>query len=731
MHAPANAPHLILRLADMDPDSFDVISFSGKERVSAPYELDITVASARGDISHSDVVGARATLFVLRNGMYYPWSGVVPSFVYVDRCTDYTTYQLRLVPSLWLLSLNQRSRVFQRSTLPDIVMSVLEQCGLGDHVETDLAREYPEREFVVQYQETDLDFVGRLLESCGIWYLFREQPVQSKELNDSPVTETLVISDRPESFESIHGEAQIPYRSHSSLNDLDGDSDRESVDRLSVSTRVVPSEVLTRSYNYRTPETVLEGRATVDGITDGSIFAHGGAGHDSEAVQQHAEVLSRRAGSDHERIEGHSSCRGLRAGFRFSLVDHLRRDCNDTYVVTAVNHRGEQNARSGVGAGAAAYHNEFTALRGSRAEQYSPPATTPRPRLPGIITAPIEADGGDYALLDDMGRYKVRLPFDLSGTDNTDGSKYIRQAQPYSGAGYGMHFPSHEGAEMVLACIDGDPDKPLGLGTVPNAGTIPPVVSTNKEQGAIRTAGSNELLMDDTDGEQMVRLATASGNAVVLHDGERRAALRTPDDNLLLLDDENEQCALQAKDHRITLSTRSGEEAVVIETAGGHVVRIDDANARVTLQSSAGHRVDLDDNGRTIVLSDCDNTSTVTLDASSGLSLDSSSDIAITSARDLTLSGANVHLSSTTGTVEAKATQDLVLSGMKASLKGSAGDVGIEGLNVSVKGSMKTAIEGSVGVNISSSVQTKISGAMTEVSGTGMTKVTGGIVMIN
>ena len=271
----------------------------------------------------------------------------------------------------------------------------------------------------------------------------------------------------------------------------------------------------------------------------------------------------------------------------------------------------------------------------------------------------------------------------------------------------------------------------MGIALAPNAGTLPPVTSGNKTQGILRTAGSNELLMDDADGEQRVRLASAAGNAVELDDKARRAAFQSTDQNALVLDDENELVSLNAGEHSLTLTYKSGSEAVVLTTAGGHVVRLDDKEKMVTVQSSKGHLIQMDDNGKTLSLTDCSGKSTVTLDGSKGLILESKGEISIKATKDLVIKAANVNISTSQGKIEAKATQDLNLSGMKVNVKASAGDVKVEGLNVGLKGTMKATMEGMVGVEIKSNVQTKVSGTMAELSGSAVTTVKGGVVMIN
>jgi type VI secretion system secreted protein VgrG len=360
------------------------------------------------------------------------------------------------------------------------------------------------------------------------------------------------------------------------------------------------------------------------------------------------------------------------------------------------------------------YGNRFQGIPADKANNYAPAKKTPIPKVNGIMTSAIEANGSNYALLDDMGRYKVRMPFDNSSAKNAEASKYLRLAQPYAGAKYGIHFPSHEGTEMVWACIDGDPDRPMGIGTIPNANTISPVVGANKTQNIIRTAGGNELLMDDTDKKQKIRITTTAKHTLQMDDDLQNISLKSTKANELLLDDKNECVKWNGSAHSITMTYKGGNEGIVISTGAGNVIKLDDKNKKIIIQSKAGHSIEMDDNGKKIVLADCAGKNKVTLDGNGGLILDSQGKIEIKAQQDLVISAANIKMTANAA-IEAKATMDMKLKGM----------------NLEAKGDMNAKVEGGVGVEIKGGAQAKVSGAMTEIAGSAMTKIQGGIVMIN
>ena len=143
------------------------------------------------------------------------------------------------------------------------------------------------------------------------------------------------------------------------------------------------------------------------------------------------------------------------------------------------------------------YRARFTSIPAT--VPFRPPRRTPWPRIDGVINAHIDADSnGDYAQIDGEGRYKVKLPFDVGTTKGLASSRWIRMAQAYAGPGYGNHFPQHKGTEVLLAHVDGDPDRPIIVGAVPNAVTPGTVMDKNASQSVMQTASGIRLELEDS-----------------------------------------------------------------------------------------------------------------------------------------------------------------------------------------------------------------------------------------
>jgi type VI secretion system secreted protein VgrG len=717
----ANEAQFFFFCSGKPAETFEVTSFNGRDEISNPYSFTVMLISSQADIAADDMINTQATLYVYRDGEYCPYSGIIEEFEFVDRNVDHSTYRAVIVPKLSLLDLTVQTRIFQKKNAVQIVKDVLQGANLSSYADWKVDNgKYPELEYVVQYQESDLNFISRMLETFGMWYFFEESPVLREELDGTCGNESMVITDKPASFAFINDPSDILYRSDSGMAEGQDREFKESINLLQQKKQVIPRDVTLKDYNYRTPEVELKGQKPISSGNVGSVYEYGAHVKTISEAQNMAGVAAGRIATRQIVFEGTSDCRGFRAGKRFSLNEHFRNDFNGKYVLTAVYHAGAHAAAEG-SAQLFTYHNRFRCIPSAQADLFRPEKRAGLPRINGIMTGLIETNGSNYAAIDDQGRYKLRMPFDISGSSNMEGSRYVRLAQPCSGSNYGLHFPSHEGTEMIWACVDGDPDRPLGLGTVPNANTLSPVVSGNKQQNMIRTAGGNEILLDDTDGKQKVRIITKGKHTIEMADEKKYLMLQTTAKNGLLLDDQNKKTVWNADKHTMTMEYGNNKD-IIIATGDGHVIKIDDSNKRITISTKAGHQIDMDDNGKKITLKDCAGKNTVTLDGNGGLKFDSQGKIDITAQQDLTIKAANVKITANAA-FEAKATSDLKLKGM----------------NLEAKADMNAKLEGGMNADVKAGMQCNVKGMMlscsgdttAEYKGGAMTTVKGGIVMIN
>lgn len=581
----------VFRAGGLPDDALAVVDFVGDEAVSQPFRFVINLVSSDPDIEFEKVVNEPASLLMVRGDDVAPVHGIVTDFQQGRMVSmtlgDRYLYRAVLVPRLHRLSFSHQSRIFQNLTVEEIVTKVLADSGLsGGDVQFKLQGSYSPREYCTQYKESDLQFVQRLLEYEGIRYFF--------EHDDS--RETLVITDDAAATPAIAGGDTLPYHIGGGLAAAET---TETVREFVAHQKIVTGRVVLKDYNYRTPGAPIQSESQLNGEMPGVFYDYGIHVKDASEGKRLATVRNEEIECQREQMVGASDCLRLRAGASFALESHYRDGMNQTYVLTHVHHAGRQPDASpfiAANVDLPEYTNSFTCIPATA--PYRPPRLTPEPKLPGVMTAIVESGGGDYAYLDDQGRYRLKMPFDLSDATDGGASKAIRLAQPYTGPDYGQHFPVHKGAEMVFACVDGHVDRPLGLATVPNPAQQSPVTSGNAPQNVIRTWGKNELTFDDTKGSENIYMhGTKDHNVDITNDqnervGTNRTAQVGHDETMTVGRDQTETVG---RDHVFTV----GKDQTIevgnhrLMTVGANVTETIGANRSMTVGASMDETVAL------------------------------------------------------------------------------------------------------------------------------------------
>ncbi len=493
----------------MPEDTFEVVRFRGEEGISRLFHFDIVLISEEPEVDIDGVLQNPAVFTIHRGEEDRKIHGIVSEFEQMHEVDQYTFYQASLVPRLWLSDLYRENQLFLDKSVPEIIEEILKQAGLtSKDYELKLTRNYPKWEYICQYKETDLNFISRWMEREGIYYYFEHTDEGEK----------LIVTDSSTAHTEIEGEATIPYSPPSALIP----EEEEVIRHFMCRQKVLPKKIILKDYNYRKPSLDLKVEKEVNPRGRGVVYLYGEHFKDPEQGKELAKLRAEQIACRGKLFMGESTCPQLCPGFFFELTDHYRDSFNQKYLVIELEHEGSQAAtmlagletQEAEGEKEPAYLNRFTLIPSD--VQFRPEVKTPKPRFYGTINAKIDASGdGKYAEIDDQGRYKVILPFDMSGREGGKASRWIRMAQPYAGADYGMHFPLHKGAEVLLTFVDGDPDRPIIAAAVPNPDNKTPVTSKNSTQCVVRTSGGNEIKMENKEGTQMMKLHSPTDKTFV------------------------------------------------------------------------------------------------------------------------------------------------------------------------------------------------------------------------
>jgi type VI secretion system secreted protein VgrG len=504
-------------------DTFQLSGLEGVEGMSHPYEFTFDLVSKKIDVPLDKMLTSKAWIAIRqsvpvsggkRGTRLYKLHGIVSEFEVLEKVHELVRYRGTLVPRLWNCGLTTQSRVFQDVDIKDLIKKVLTDkngLGLSTPQDFDIKANGPfeKREFVVQYNETDLDFLHRWLEYEGVYYYF----------DQTESGEKIIFGDDTAHYATLPGDPKIPYRPDpASRSRAAGATSEETLQEECIHSfrclmKKTAKEVVLKDYNYRTPSVEIKAKYDVENPAgEGKLYIYGEHFKAPKAGEALAKVRGEEIQCRDTTFDGVGDHRSFRPGTKFSLSEHYRPDFNVSYALTSVEHKLTQGTgASGGTGGGLSYVNQFACIPAN--DVFRPERTTPWPSIHGFINAKVDAGGnGQYAEIDDHGRYKVKLPFDLSDQKDGKASRFIRMAQPYAGASMGMHFPLHKDTEVLLSFIDGDPDRPIIASAIPNAETKGPVNSNNQTQCAIHTGGGTQLVVEDTEGNERFHVKTPNQN---------------------------------------------------------------------------------------------------------------------------------------------------------------------------------------------------------------------------
>ena len=427
------------------------------------------------------------------------FAGYVTRFAQAGTHGRYHVYRATVHGWMWFLTRTADCRIFQEKTVPDIVKEVFADHPTADF-EDRLSGNYEAREYCVQYRETDFNFVCRLLEEEGIYYYFEFDGDQNK----------LILVDSMETHSPFPGYDQVPFIKPSGV----GRSELENIAHWEFRREVKPGKWAHTDYDFKKPNVKLDAKSLIERghpHADYEVFDFPGEYLAKSEGDAYAKTRIEEVHRGYEVAEGSGNPRGIAVGCRFSVYGHPRADQNAEYLVTRSEMNCQAEGFESDGLGGATYDIVFSALNTDHA--YRPERRTPRPLVKGPQTAVVVGPAGDEIHTDEYGRVKVQFFWDRYGNNDENSSCWMRVSHPWAGKNWGMIAIPRIGQEVIVECLEGDPDRPIITGRVYNANQMPPYdLPANATQTGIKsrsskgggTANFNEIRFEDKKGSEQV-----------------------------------------------------------------------------------------------------------------------------------------------------------------------------------------------------------------------------------
>ena len=497
-------------------DEVAVIDFTHREALSQPFELALNLASRDGSLDAAELLDREASLTIWQDGEpLRRVHGIISEFGKGDRGHRRTFYSLVLRPALWRLSLRQNSRIFQKVDPLTIINTLCDERGITD-VSFAVTRELAEREYCVQYRETDLAFIERLAAEEGLFYFHLFDEKGEEKVSG---THRLIFADDPKVLTNI---GERTYHSRAG-----GTAPTRHVRKLSQTARVAAATATLKDYSFKNPA-----YAQLHEHLGREVESHGQR-DDYEHYDYPGRYKQDASGKPFTRIRleqlrreaitasAESDLPELAPGVRFTLTDHDTDSLNRDWQAIEVSHVGEQpqaleedgmlvgKEAQGDASGMTRYHNHVTLIPGDTPWRATP---NPKPRVDGPQVAFVVGPEGEEIHCDEHGRVKVQFPWDRYAEPNDTASCWVRVAQGWAGGGYGSIAIPRIGHEVIVSFLEGDPDQPLVTGRTYHAvNTAPYPLPEHKTRTVIRTQshkaeGFNELRFEDEAGEEQIWL---------------------------------------------------------------------------------------------------------------------------------------------------------------------------------------------------------------------------------
>ncbi len=580
--------------------------FTGSEGISQPFSFELTLASEDTNINPRDIIGQGVTICLgMADDERRYINGIICRFSQErlgegsdqEQYLHIATYSATMVPWFWLLTRTVNSRIFQEKTVQQIIEQIFADREFADY-EFRLSGSYEPKEYCVQYHESDFNFISRLLEQEGIFYFFEHEDGRH----------VLVLADSADVHQDCPHQDRVRCQ-------LTGETTLETEDvikNIGWGEEIRFGKYTIKDFNFLMPLTDLRWEVPTSitvGQGERELYDYPGEYLTVSEGERYANLRMQAEEAQITVLSGTSNCRAFISGFRFTLAEYHRDDMNDRpYVLTALNHAASEPISGSGGDTEASYTNTFVCIPHSI--PFRPPLLTPKPVIVGVQTALVTGPEGEEIYTDEHARVKVQFHWDREGQYDENTTCFIRVGQIWAGMGWGAVWLPRIGQEVIVSFIEGDPDRPIIIGSVYNGTHTPPYTlpdektkSTIKSESSIGGGGFNEIRFEDKKGEEEVFIHAQKDHNIVV--GNNRSATVGANDSVGVGGDRSLNVSGNETIEVTGSCTRTIHGGETLRVEQGRNVAVTDGEAQ-NIQGGRGVEIDGDDRLTVSALRQCE-----------------------------------------------------------------------------------------------------------------------------
>jgi len=476
-------------------ETLKVVEISGREGLSRLFHFDLRLVCSSAALDLDALVGSELLLTLERPGADRYMHGIISRAAQLHSGDKLTLYRVQVSPRAWRLRHRRDCRIFQDMSARQIINKILEAAQV--EVQFSCQGAGPrEREYCVQYRESDWSFVERLLQEEGLFYYFEH----------TESGHVLQVGDHYQMHQAIAGDATVLYHPPG-----EGQPSEEHISELTLEQGIRSGKVSLTDYNFQRPS--LDLLASMEGSddTDLELYDHPGRHQLGEAGERFAEHQLEAQQARRTNLRGSGDCVRFMPGRTYKLDQHPRSSLNgERLLLTMVAHRAtveQVDLNTAAVDDNLAYDNSFCCA--PRDITHRPIKRQEKPRVSGVQTAVVTGPSGEEIYTDEHGRVKVQFPWDREGKLDEESSCWVRVNQLWTGQAWGYQWIPRVGNEVIVDFVEGDPDRPIIVGMTYNSRNPPPYpLPDEKTKSSIKSNSSpggdgfNEIRFEDKKGEE-------------------------------------------------------------------------------------------------------------------------------------------------------------------------------------------------------------------------------------